>query len=209
MPKSDLEILSHVDSERHDGHLRKRQGDNGLLASMSSIGCGLGGVDRDSNQSESNFDGLLRIKDYIPNMEFDQIRTKVDEVGKSVAERTEATRALVAEKTDATRQYVADAGSKAMHGLEEFGERSKERVHKASIAFKSFVGSSKEAEAFKIEIDNEFITSGYRINHTSCCRALKSLFTCHNESVNVWSHLLGAIFFFLLLLGLLIWIIPL
>lgn len=40
--------------------------------------------------------------------------------------------------------------------------------------------------------DNEFIHSGYRINFNSSKHVLKSLFMIHNESVNIWSHLLGA-----------------
>ena len=42
-------------------------------------------------------------------------------------------------------------------------------------------------------LDNEYIKTGYRINcHTNrniCC----SLFKCHNETFNIWSHLLGKI----------------
>jgi adiponectin receptor len=57
-------------------------------------------------------------------------------------------------------------------------------------------------------VDNEFIQSGYRINHHTCWRSFKSLFTCHNESVNVWSHLLGSVFFFLLFLMLCLFVIP-
>ena len=47
---------------------------------------------------------------------------------------------------------------------------------------------------------NEYIKKGYRINCNSMSSALKSLFFLHNESVNVCSHLLGAIFFLFLIL---------
>jgi predicted membrane channel-forming protein YqfA (hemolysin III family) len=42
---------------------------------------------------------------------------------------------------------------------------------------------------------NKHIVSGYRLHHYTYRDALNSLFTIHNESINVWSHLLGAFFF--------------
>jgi hypothetical protein len=49
-------------------------------------------------------------------------------------------------------------------------------------------------EAHDFMKDNEYITSGYRINFNSVKRVAQSLFMLHNESVNIWSHLLGALF---------------
>ncbi|KAF4460459.1 mPR-like GPCR [Fusarium albosuccineum] len=43
--------------------------------------------------------------------------------------------------------------------------------------------------------DNSFIRSGYRQSHGSYTHSLSSLFYLHNESVNIWSHLLGAAVF--------------
>ncbi|KAM5354491.1 hypothetical protein ACJ41O_001138 [Fusarium nematophilum] len=43
--------------------------------------------------------------------------------------------------------------------------------------------------------DNAFIRSGYRQSHGSYAHSLRSLFYLHNESVNIWSHLLGAAVF--------------
>lgn len=43
-------------------------------------------------------------------------------------------------------------------------------------------------------IGNKHIMTGYRINYTNI-RAWMSLFEMHNESGNVWSHLLGCLFF--------------
>ncbi|RSL69762.1 hypothetical protein CEP54_002200 [Fusarium duplospermum] len=40
--------------------------------------------------------------------------------------------------------------------------------------------------------DNAFILSGYRQSRGSYTHSLRSLFYLHNESVNIWSHLLGA-----------------
>ena len=38
--------------------------------------------------------------------------------------------------------------------------------------------------------DNEYIITGYRAN-TGVLGSLKSLFRIHNESGNIWTHLLG------------------
>ncbi|KAI5462823.1 mPR-like GPCR protein [Mariannaea sp. PMI_226] len=43
--------------------------------------------------------------------------------------------------------------------------------------------------------DNHFIRSGYRDSRGSYLHSFQSLFYLHNESVNIWSHLLGAIAF--------------
>jgi hypothetical protein len=50
-----------------------------------------------------------------------------------------------------------------------------------------------EAPAFLI--DNEYILRGYRINFNTNKRIFRSLFLLHNETVNVWSHLLGVFAF--------------
>ena len=42
---------------------------------------------------------------------------------------------------------------------------------------------------------NKHIKSGYRINFNSSWRILQSLFMIHNETINVWTHLLGLVFF--------------
>ncbi|KAF4979600.1 hypothetical protein FZEAL_4229 [Fusarium zealandicum] len=43
--------------------------------------------------------------------------------------------------------------------------------------------------------DNGYIHSGYRQSRGSYMHSFRSLFYLHNESVNIWSHLLGAIVF--------------
>ena len=47
---------------------------------------------------------------------------------------------------------------------------------------------------------NVDIKTGYRLNCNTLYKATKSLFMLHNETVNVWSHLFGAIFFIFLIL---------
>lgn len=41
--------------------------------------------------------------------------------------------------------------------------------------------------------DNEYIYTGYRV-HTGVLGAFKSVFRIHNESGNVWTHLLGTLY---------------
>ena len=43
--------------------------------------------------------------------------------------------------------------------------------------------------------DNHYIVSGYRPTSNSYKRSLKSIGYLHNETVNIWTHLLGAIGF--------------
>lgn len=42
-------------------------------------------------------------------------------------------------------------------------------------------------------LKDNYITKGYRINFTKKKDVLKSLFMWHNELVNIWTHLIGAI----------------
>lgn len=41
--------------------------------------------------------------------------------------------------------------------------------------------------------DNEYIKTGYLLNINSVSKVFRSLFKCHNETMNVWSHLLGTL----------------
>lgn len=63
---------------------------------------------------------------------------------------------------------------------------------------RAFIGKKNQAPEFSV--DNEYIIRGYRINHNTCKRTCSSLFSCHNESVNVWSHLCGVGLFFTIFL---------
>jgi adiponectin receptor len=60
-----------------------------------------------------------------------------------------------------------------------------------------FIGTIHNA--MRWNIDNVYIMRGYRMNFTTIKQIWRSLFMIHNESVNIWSHLLGALFFLLLL----------
>ena len=60
-----------------------------------------------------------------------------------------------------------------------------------------FIGSITEAPEFMRY--NQYILNGYRINFNTPMKALKSLFLLHNQSFNVWSHLIAAVFFAVML----------
>jgi channel protein (hemolysin III family) len=49
--------------------------------------------------------------------------------------------------------------------------------------------------------DNEYITSGYRVNYSNCELTSRSICECHNETGNIWTHLLGALIFLYLLIS--------
>lgn len=82
------------------------------------------------------------------------------------------------------------------------------QIKAAGKKLKRFVGTKEDAEQHGHEIDNEFIHHGYRIHHNSWWRGFKSLFQCHNETVNVWSHLCGSVFYLLMLCALLFVVAP-
>ena len=48
--------------------------------------------------------------------------------------------------------------------------------------------------------DNEHIYGSYRKTNENAKFYLKSMFKCHNETINIWTHLLGSIGFIFLLL---------
>ena len=54
-------------------------------------------------------------------------------------------------------------------------------------------------EAPKFIQDNEYLKNGYLLNCNTFKKIFKSFLILHNESVNILSHLFGAIFFFLLI----------
>ena len=58
---------------------------------------------------------------------------------------------------------------------------------------KALIGTIREAPQHVL--DNEYIHTGYRIGFNTTCKVLNSLFMLHNESVNVWTHLIGVFIF--------------
>ncbi len=87
------------------------------------------------------------------------------------------------------------------------GTKSEEDAHDLKRAESlPFVGCWEDAPGFVQ--DNEYIKKGYRVNFNSIKRVVKSLFMLHNESMNVWSHLCGAILFIGLITYVAIWLSP-
>lgn len=43
--------------------------------------------------------------------------------------------------------------------------------------------------------DNKYLIRGYRVDHHRKRDLFKSLFSVHNETVNIWTHLLGSLTF--------------
>jgi adiponectin receptor len=56
-----------------------------------------------------------------------------------------------------------------------------------------FIGTWLDAPKFIR--DNEYIRGGYRVNFNTVKKILRSLFMIHNESMNIWSHLVGVVMF--------------
>ena len=42
-----------------------------------------------------------------------------------------------------------------------------------------------------------YISLGYREQNKSCLNYLASIFKIHNESVNIWTHMMGLLYFLL------------
>ena len=87
--------------------------------------------------------------------------------------------------------------------LEKIEEKEEEdnlvNSNEEDIEDKIELGLGSYDEAPKFMQDNEYIKGGYLLNCTTFKKTLKSLFMWHNETINIWTHLLGAIFFFALI----------
>ncbi|CAK4069840.1 unnamed protein product [Aphanomyces euteiches] len=70
----------------------------------------------------------------------------------------------------------------------------------ASVEKKKTLGAfdKLKTEGFAYMAENTYIHHGYRI-HYSMKECLLSLFEMHNETLNVWTHMIGALIFFSLL----------
>ena len=68
--------------------------------------------------------------------------------------------------------------------------KTKEKT-KISLRDKIIIGNYSDAPDYLK--DNEYIKRGYLINCNSFDLVLRSLFVCSNETINIWSHLIGCI----------------
>lgn len=78
-----------------------------------------------------------------------------------------------------------------------FAKQKQKRSHKAPVGEKQcYIGTFEEAEEYMQH--NSLIMTGYRINFDSCAKITRSLFMLHNETINIWTHLIGCIMFIIL-----------
>lgn len=59
----------------------------------------------------------------------------------------------------------------------------------------------KISEAPKWVVDNEYLRNGYRKGFNTISKAVKSGFMKHNELMNIWTHLIGALIFLAILIN--------
>lgn len=72
-------------------------------------------------------------------------------------------------------------------------------INENEYLFKNEPKICNKEEIDHYQIDNEYILKGYRVNFNTIPRTIKSLFLLHNESFNVWSHLIGVFFIIFLI----------
>lgn len=77
---------------------------------------------------------------------------------------------------------------------------------KSSSSEEEFIGHYQEAPGYMK--DNQDITHGYRINFNTPKKIFKTMFTVHNESVNIWTHFVPALFLLFFIGYLLIFVGP-
>ena len=91
---------------------------------------------------------------------------------------------------DLNKKKIKDSKNKDKNSI------SKEK--KSKIENKIIVGKYSDAPDYLK--DNELIKNGYLINCHSLKMVLRSLFVCSNETINIWSHLIGCIISILLII---------
>jgi adiponectin receptor len=101
----------------------------------------------------------------------------------------------------------ADAGAvmsaRAVPRRPRRGEKARAKGRRKSSLMESIrqkVVPREEKQVPEYLIFNRYILSGYRVNF-SAKDSLLSLFTWHNETLNIWTHVLGFILFFCLFLA--------
>jgi len=120
---------------------------------------------------------------------------------KDEEERCDGNKSIGPRKT--SLEWMTKEGEKytelkdSMKGIDETDNEKnmKEEPSEKQKHLERLLVTAKEAPAYNLEIG---ITSGYRqpLGYTAC---LRSVFQIHNETVNIWTHLLGFAFFLWLL----------
>lgn len=75
------------------------------------------------------------------------------------------------------------------------------------MVFKNSVKLLKITEVDNFYRHNPYILSGYR-ERTTFGGCLKSVLVLHNETINIWSHLIGFVFFVAIFLRDILFLIP-
>ena len=81
--------------------------------------------------------------------------------------------------------------------FKDFPIKSNQSIENNEKELKMRLGTYEEAPKF-IQ-DNEYLKHGYLLHCNTFKKIFKSFLIIHNESVNIYSHLLGAFFFFVLI----------
>ena len=81
--------------------------------------------------------------------------------------------------------------------FKDFPTKSNQAIENNEKELKMRLGTYEEAPKF-IQ-DNEYLKHGYLLHCNTFKKIFKSFLIMHNESVNIYSHLLGAFFFFVLI----------
>lgn len=82
-----------------------------------------------------------------------------------------------------------DLGSKVCVNDQEQGEEESTYSLKIST-YKAFIHDLPKEQR-----DNEYILTGYRMHYKGFTNVFKTIFMCHNETFNIWSHGLGMLVF--------------
>ena len=73
---------------------------------------------------------------------------------------------------------------------------------------KPYIGNFDDPNMDEFIRDNEHLKTGYRINFHTYEECARSLFMVHNETVNVWSHLIGSLIFIGMVFYVLVYLPP-
>ena len=92
-------------------------------------------------------------------------------------------------KIDEEKELISNKKSKKQFDIEENSMKLQDKI---------IIGKYSDAPDYLK--DNEYIKNGYLINCHSLKLVLRSLFICSNETINIWSHLLGCIISILLII---------
>ena len=82
----------------------------------------------------------------------------------------------------------------------EISKENEEEKEKKISKIKNEIIVGKYSEAPDYLKDNEYIKEGYLINCNSFDKVFRSILVCSNETINIWSHLIGCIISILLIL---------